>query len=107
VPVHCLLPDGRGSRSWSSSCAGALKRILEFVLDFGELPQESRQHAQGRGPTAVAVRTSHRYRRTSAAPLRGTPGFKLITKDNLTTIPWNGDVDRQSAYLKLWDSRTG
>ncbi len=28
--------------------------------------------------------------------------IKLMTKDNITTIPWNGDVDWKSAYLDLW-----
>ncbi|BCW58553.1 sugar ABC transporter substrate-binding protein [Arthrobacter sp. StoSoilB20] len=27
---------------------------------------------------------------------------KLITKDNVTTIPWDGDIDWKSAYTKLW-----
>jgi ABC-type sugar transport system substrate-binding protein len=27
---------------------------------------------------------------------------KLITKDNITTIPWDGDIDWKSAYTKLW-----
>ncbi len=28
--------------------------------------------------------------------------YKLITQDNLTTIPWDGDVDWKSAYLARW-----
>ncbi|MDQ0867319.1 sugar ABC transporter substrate-binding protein [Arthrobacter globiformis] len=27
---------------------------------------------------------------------------KLITKDNVTSIPWDGDLDWKNAYLKLW-----
>jgi ribose transport system substrate-binding protein len=27
---------------------------------------------------------------------------KLIVKDNVTTVPWNGDVDWKSAYTSLW-----
>jgi ABC-type sugar transport system substrate-binding protein len=27
---------------------------------------------------------------------------KLITKDNVTSIPWDGDIDWKSAYTKLW-----
>lgn len=27
---------------------------------------------------------------------------KLISKDNVTTIPWDGDIDWKSAYTKLW-----
>ena len=27
---------------------------------------------------------------------------KLVTKDNVTTIPWSGDVDWKTAYLTLW-----
>lgn len=30
--------------------------------------------------------------------------IKLITKDNLTTSPWDGDVDWKQAYLDLWKS---
>ncbi|OHV56578.1 hypothetical protein BCD48_43840 [Pseudofrankia sp. BMG5.36] len=38
-------------------------------------------------------------------PLSVPSPFKLITKDNLTTIPWDGDVDWRSAYLKLWQAK--
>lgn len=27
---------------------------------------------------------------------------KLLTKDSITSIPWDGDLDWKSAYLKLW-----
>ncbi len=27
---------------------------------------------------------------------------KLINKDNVTTVPWDGDLDWKSAYTKLW-----
>jgi ABC-type sugar transport system substrate-binding protein len=27
---------------------------------------------------------------------------KLISKDNVTTLPWDGDLDWKSAYTKLW-----
>lgn len=27
---------------------------------------------------------------------------KLITKDNITSIPWDGDIDWKTTYLKLW-----
>ncbi|WP_194903827.1 sugar ABC transporter substrate-binding protein [Catenulispora rubra] len=41
-----------------------------------------------------------------SVPLTVTSPFKLITGDNLTTVPWNGDVDWRGTYLKLW-GRTG
>ena len=28
--------------------------------------------------------------------------YKLVTQDNVTSIPWDGDVDWKSAYLRRW-----
>jgi ABC-type sugar transport system substrate-binding protein len=28
--------------------------------------------------------------------------IKVMSKDNITSVPWNGDVDWKSAYLNLW-----
>ncbi|MFG3025282.1 sugar ABC transporter substrate-binding protein [Streptomyces sp. NPDC048254] len=53
-----------------------------------------------------ALDETNRILNKQDVPLSVPSKFKLITKDNLTTIPWNGDVDWRSAYLKLW-GRTG